>query len=796
MKTKLLAVLLLVIAMSAYSQTTFKGIVNWQPAPNFNDASLIGNGDMGAMVMGSPYDETIIVSQHNIFLPINMPPKPIDQLSRLDEIRRLIKSGNGTAAAEIPVEQSLKEGYGGQIWSDPYIPAFDLKIKVSAENIEKYQRSVDFNTAECRVDWTQNANKMTRRQFISRKDSLMVVSIKSDGQPFDADIRLAQHTVNWNEWEYINEHFKRTEISMDGPTVVYTAEFSKQWKPNIIGYQGFMQIKTTDGKTEPYQQGVKIIGAKEILFFVKVTPVWYGENFDKKNAVEKLFSSLSSDYDALLKNHSKIHGEIFNSVSLNLNGNDKDYNAFGETMMQQAKAKSSKAFVERQFNAARYNIICASGPNIPNLQGIWGNSWTPPWSSDYTEDGNVETAISSYLSSGLKDFLLPFFEYHEKMIPYYRENARRLYGCAGIMVPSHQSSHGYNVHFDKTWCLTFWTGGAAWISSYFYDYYLYTRDFNFLKNHAYPFMKEAAQFYEGFLTKDKNGKYEFNPSYSPENNPANNPSQACINATMDVALAKELLRNLIAVAPLVKENKAQINRWKRMLADLPDYQTDKNGFFKEWIDYNAVENHNHRHVSHLYGMYNIIDPEIKNNPELWDAVKKSYYERMKVRINDGGGVMVFGLCQMSWIAANIGDKAMYKTIIDWLSAHYWTNALGTYHDPNGLFNCDLSGGFQNSVIKGLVYSEPGYVKIFPSKPDDWDTGSISGVCLRGNATIKLLEWNNNKLKISLVSPITQTIKLELPSVLTKINGVAPKESLTTTNIKLDKNKVSEFEIEF
>ena len=796
MKTRLLTLLLMCAMLPALAQKDFKGVVNWQPAPDYNDASLIGNGDMGAMVPGNPYNETIIVSQHNLFLPINMPPKPIDQLSRLDEIRTLIKNYNGTRAAEIPVEQSLKEGYPGQIWSDPYIPAFDLKIKVLPENIEKYQRSVDFQTGECSVDWVQNGNKITRKQFISRKDSVMVVYIKSENKPIDAEINLAQHTVNWNEWEYINNHFKRTEISHEGKNVVYTAEFTKQWKPNIIGYQGFMQLKNTDGKVEENSTGVKINGAKEILFFVKVIPVWYGESFNKLNAAEKLFSSLQSNYNTLLENHAKIHGEIFNRVSLNLGGNETDYNAYGETMMQQAKNKSSKAFVERQFNAARYNILCASGPNIPNLQGIWGNSWTPPWSSDYTEDGNVETAISSYLSSGMKEFLLPFFEYQEKMMPYYRENARRLYGCSGIMVPSHQSSHGYNVHFDKTWCLTFWTGGAAWISSYFYDYYLYTKDLAFLKNHAYPFMKESAQFYEGFLTKDKNGKYEFNPSYSPENNPANNPSQACLNATMDVALAKELFRNLIAVAPLVKENNAQINRWKRMLADLPDYKTDKNGFFKEWIDDNAEENHYHRHVSHLYGMYNIIDPEIKNNPQLWEAVKKSYYERMKVRINDGGGVMVFGLCQMSWIAANIGDKEMYKTIIDWLSAHYWTNALGTYHDPNGLFNCDLSGGFQNSVIKGLVYSEPNYVKIFPSKPDDWDKGSISGVCLRGNATIKSLSWDNNKVKISITSPVAQTLKLEFPQNILKVNGVVQKEKSNNISVKLNKLQTLEYEFEF
>jgi hypothetical protein len=320
--------------------------------------------------------------------------------------------------------------------------------------------------------------------------------------------------------------------------------------------------------------------------------------------------------------------------------------------------------------------------------------------------------------------------------------------------------------------MTFWTGGAAWVSQSFYDYWLYTQDVNFLRQRAYPFMKETANFYEGFLYKDDSGKYVFNPSYSPENNPLNNPAQACKNATMDVSMAKELFRNLIAAAPYVKENKTVVNRWKKILASLPDYQIDSNGYFKEWIDPDAEENHNHRHVSHLYGLYNMIDPEIANDTALLNAAKKSYYERMKIRIQDGGGIMVFGLCQMGWIAANLGDKAMYSTIIDWLSSQYWTNALFTYHDPNGCFNCDLSGGFQNTVIKGLVYSEPGKLKIFPAKPDDWESGSISGILIRGNIEVTLLQWNGNHGSITLSTPLSQKISITLPNGTTKEYSLA------------------------
>lgn len=772
-----------------------KGVVNWQPAPDWNDASLIGNGDMGAMVLGNPYNETIIVNQHNIWLPTTYPHKPIDQVSRLAEIRELIDSHNGTRAAEIPMELAMQEGYGGQIWNDPYIPAFELKIKTSAANVEKYQRSVDFETGVCSVDWIQDGVKFQRTQFVSRKDSVMIVRIRADKGTFDANINLQMRNVNWDQWDYINSNIKKTEINHDDNNfLIYRSEFVRQWEPNIIGYEGFLKIKKTDGKCEYKGGAVKVTGATDILFAIKVQPLWFGQT-SNKDSQELLINNITDNYDELLSRHVDIHKPIYNRVSFSLNGSQKDYDSFGEVMMQKSKVSPSNAFVQKQFEAARYNILCASGPNIPHLQGIWGNSWTPPWVSDYTNDGNVETAISSFLDANMKEFLMPFFDYHEKFMPYYKENARKLFGVGGIVIPSHSSSHGYNVHFDKTWCLSFWTGGAAWISQYFYDYWLYTQDINFLKTRAYPFMKQAVAFYEGFLYKDENGVYEFNPSYSPENNPKNNPSQACRNATMDVSMCKELLRNIIAVAPLMKENKAQVARWKKILSELPKYKADKDGFFKEWIDDEAEENHNHRHVSHLYGMYNMIDPEIAADTVLWNAVKKSYYERMKIRIQDGGGIMVFGLCQMSWIAANIGDKEMYKTIIDWLSAHYWTDALFTYHDPNGCFNCDLSGGFQNTIIKGLVYTEPGLLKIFPAKPDEWDSGEISGILIRGNAEIKSLKWNGKHVSLTIKSGSSQKIALQLPSEIATVNGVSAKTPTAEYALALTKDKESTIELD-
>jgi alpha-L-fucosidase 2 len=190
--------------------------------------------------------------------------------------------------------------------------------------------------------------------------------------------------------------------------------------------------------------------------------------------------------------------------------------------------------LEKQYDAGRYNILSSSGELFPNLQGIWGGTYGPPWSGDFTFNANVQSAIAANMSANMAECMDPFFRWMEEHMDEFRITNRNLFGCRGIHVPSRASSHGLNNHFDKTWCMTFWTAGAPWIAQYFYDYYLYTGDKKFLSERALPFMKDAALFYEDFLITEPEGKYLFSPSYSPENEPANSRSQATINATMDI----------------------------------------------------------------------------------------------------------------------------------------------------------------------------------------------------------------------------------------------------------------------
>jgi len=396
------------------------------------------------------------------------------------------------------------------------------------------------------------------------------------------------------------------------------------------------------------------------------------------------------------------------------------------------------------------------------LQGVWTGTWAPPWQSDYTQNGNVPSAIASMLMANMPECMEAYLDYMESLVPHFRENARILYGCRGIMVPSRTSAHGYNTHFNEQYIHLFWTPGAAWAAHFFYDYYLYTGDREFLKKRALPFMKESAMFFEDFLYEGPDGKYVFNPSYSPENTPSNSDSQACINATMDIALVKELLTNLVTVCEELGTDREAVQRWKKMLSKMPDYMINADGTVAEWTTPKLVDNHRHRHISHLYALYDGLPDEIASDKALRDAFKKVIENRMGPRRAGGGGDMSFGLVQLGQAAASLGEADLAYEVVDMLANVYWRPNMVSTHNPDSIFNVDICGGMPAVIIKMLVYSEPGKIVLLPALPKQWPSGVLEGVLCRGQIEVKRLKWDDKQVELSLISQIPQNVTISIP----------------------------------
>jgi hypothetical protein len=228
---------------------------------------------------------------------------------------------------------------------------------------------------------------------------------------------------------------------------------------------------------------------------------------------------------------------------------------------------------------------------------------------------------------------------------------------------------------------------------------------------------------------------------------------------MDVMAARQLFRNLIEAGTVLGLPADTVSLWKNMLSKMPDYQVNSDGALREYMWDSLSDNYAHRHASHLYGLWDVTDPDIAADPILMEACRKAVDERMKVRRQEDGGVMAFGMVQLALAAAAVGDAVAVQDMINWLGSVYWFSNLVTTHNPHELFNLDLSGGFPAVIMKSLVYSERGKINLLPACPPDWKSGEISGLLLRGQITLQSLVWSEKEVKVTLVSKIDQVVRV-------------------------------------
>jgi hypothetical protein len=514
-----------------------------------------------------------------------------------------------------------------------------------------------------------------------------------------------------------------------------------------------------------------ITGADEVLVFIDIT-LLYDSDESRIDQTKKILAELPADYEILLRRHAKIHGELFNRMKLDLGGGADHRRTSEELLAKTSSSRLSKALVEKEFDAGRYNIISSTGELPPTLQGVWAGTYDPPWASDFTQNGNVPSAIASMLMGNMPELMHAYTSYIESLVPYLEINADRIFGARGIVLPSRTSTNGFNNSFNARFPGAFWVAGAAWAAHFFYDYYLYTGDRIFLADHALPFMEKAALFFEDYLIEDSHGKYMFIPTQSPENAPSNTKSQSSLNATMSVAATKELLENLIAASRELGANQKKIPLWQSMIEKMPEYLINEDGAVKEWLTPELEDNYDHRHSSQLYALYDGMPDEIAQNPELQAAFKRVIelkLERHWTHQQKRRGFMSFGLVQLGQAATSLGEADLaYRCLIP-LVNHYWLHNLASMHNYKSLFNMDISGGMPAVIIKMLVASDLGKINLLPALPDAWPEGTIEGVLCRGQIEIKRLQWEENRILVNLESGIKQEVELGLPSAIRSVS---------------------------
>ena len=750
-----------------------RGFLVRQPAARWEDGLIVGSGRVGAMVYGEPEDETVILTRAGLFMPWRIPLQPPDTASQLPEIRRLLAAGQWQDAADRVVEIAEDEGWTGKRWTDPLIPACDLRLAMpSSGAIRRYARGVDFATGVAHVGWEDNRGAYHRRVFSSRADAVTVVVIEGPGAgAVSCRLRLAIRPRigqgGWQPQAFYRQGISQVDVTPEPGLLTYRSTFRRTWRGSIQGYEVTARVVATGGSSRIEGDALAISAADRIVVTILVEPIHEARQRDLNGHLDRL-AALPADPEELLARHAALHGEMFNRARLDLDGGD-GHRTPAELLAEAALGEPPPALIERQFDAARYAAICATGELPPALPGMWTGTWGSPWSGDFTHSGNLQTALAGFHPTGLPELMLPYFAYLESQLADYRLNARRLFGCRGIHIPSRTSTHGLNNHFDGICPMTFWTAGAAWAGRFFWDHWQYTRDVRFLRQRVWPFLCEAAAFYEDFLVPGADGRLTFSPSHSPENHPGNSASQACVDATMDLAAARELLLSCLAAAAELRlddtATDGRINRWRDLLARLPPYRVAPSGALAEWLHPGLSDRDEHRHASHLYALFHELPSDIASDPMLLAACRRALDRRLSHRRSEPTGEKAIGVVQLAQAAISLGERDMAWELFATLSRCYWSPVLTTTRDAGKMFNIDLCGGFPHLVARFLVDGTPGRVHLLPCLPRSWPSGRVEGLCVRGGLTVRRLTWDAQRIEAVLEAGAEGSVEVTAPGAV-------------------------------
>ncbi|MFC6102025.1 glycosyl hydrolase family 95 catalytic domain-containing protein [Olivibacter domesticus] len=755
-------------------QNSYYGMYMEQAATDWHNALPAGSGDVGAMLYGNISDETVMLNHKRYFYRKNHLNKQVPNFSiNLLVMRKMMAEGKYKEAEDFYLDKIKKSGYATSSTGE-FQPGFDLKIKQRSKDVpQKYRRQLDFETGEASVSWQEGATNFDRSLFVSRTDDAIVLRLSaSERQGLTVNFALQPHDLKdaYNKGvltapEKIGLTFSPAVASPEGYIFIKASRNDDGQAfgmvVRIVAENGNMQVVKSPGHDDMLQ----VTKADNIVVLMKM--FYEGNAQNQFNQLKQSLAFMKTDYDALLQEHTKIHKELFQRVRLDLAAG-KDRLLSNEQLLKDAKIRGmSTALAERMFNYGRYLLIASTNPNgLPaNLQGVWNGLYSPPWQGSFFLNENLQMNYWQALQGNMPELLLSVFNLIEGAMPDFRTNARQYFGTRGILFPIRMIP-GYGL---KTKALTQdvnWTGGAGWIAQFYYDYWLYTGDEVFLKERAIPFMKEVALFYEDFVQEDAQGKLMMMPSDSPENIAGGQKGQASINATIDFAIMKEVLNNLLEACQYLNIEQEHVVKWKEMLAKIPPYQVNEDGAIREWMHPDFKDNYHHRHQSHIYPLFPGLEISKTNDEELLKAFKTAVDKRLVVGLSSQTG---WSLAHMANIYARLQNSESLWECLNLLLQHKTGENLFTYHDDyiptetSALkwppFQIDANLGFSAAMIEALLFSNNHMIKLLPALPKSLHTGQISGVKSRGGYEVDI-SWENGSLKeLTIVSTLGRPTQL-------------------------------------